>query len=388
MNSFRYGVFMDISICSFIGMILLLVYFVQILTKNRISISPANQITIFFLLVIAIFYSIDIVLYKEWRFRLDDSIILYIQGLKEATHFIDYSNTIKFIGCLLFLSGIIFYIAVKAKKYLQPSTFKKSYLIYSLILCGLLIIPLRGGIGLAPLSPSWAYHSDNLFANHLSLNPLWNFIYTLNQNKGSNNYSNYLQDSEAKITFDSLTNTSDSSSFQFLKQLKPNIILIFLESFTSNFLNRKHKELEITPHLNSWLKKGVYFDNAYASGDRTDKGLPAVLSSYPSQSKTSILKYSNKTDKLESIADQLHLRGYTNYFYYGGDLLFAGMNSYFLANGFNHLIDKESFDPLSYNAKWGVHDHLLFRKILTDLDTLSSPFFLNILTISSHPPYD
>jgi hypothetical protein len=38
-----------------------------------------------------------------------------------------------------------------------------------------LIIPIRGGLQLAPINQSAVYFSNKLFANHAAINPLWNF---------------------------------------------------------------------------------------------------------------------------------------------------------------------------------------------------------------------
>lgn len=387
-QSLLYGLYMDLSICSAAGILIAFTYILQIIIQRKISSTIPNYIVVVFLLLLTIVYSFDAILYKEWRFRLDDSILLYLERIKEASHFVAQSNTINFILCLiclLFLSFIV--LNILRKNYFEyPISFTHSF-IY-IILAGLLIVPLRGGIGLAPLSPSWAYHSNNLYANHLSINPFWNFLYTWNQNSTLNKDYRYLDDDEATQVFENISKSSDTSEFTFINTLSPDILLVFLESFTANFINSYHKNYEITARLNQWIKKGVYFDHAYSSGDRTDKGLPAVLSAYPSQPKTSIIKYSNKSDHLGSLAEVLHKNNYSSYFYYGGDILFAGMKSYLLANGFDNIKDKTHFNSSSYNAKWGVHDHLLFQNILQDLPNLSSPFLLGVLTLSSHPPYD
>ncbi|MFZ6012730.1 MAG: LTA synthase family protein, partial [Bacteroidota bacterium] len=39
-------------------------------------------------------------------------------------------------------------------------------------------------------------------------------------------------------------------------------------------------------------------------------------------------------------------------------------------------------------SKWGVHDHLVFDRALTELDTTTGPFFKVILSLSSHEPFD
>jgi len=48
----------------------------------------------------------------------------------------------------------------------------------------------------------------------------------------------------------------------------------------------------------------------------------------------------------------------------------------------------DDFDKSFYNSKWGVHDHILFKRFLNDLDSAREPFFNVIFTLSSHEPFD
>lgn len=70
-------------------------------------------------------------------------------------------------------------------------------------------------------------------------------------------------------------------------------------------INQSHAGKEILPGLNRWIKKGVYFDQVYASGDRTDKGLAAIYSAYPAQPQSSIIKIPSKAERLPSLSKTL-----------------------------------------------------------------------------------
>ena len=58
---------------------------------------------------------------------------------------------------------------------------------------------------------------------------------------------------------------------------RPNVILIVWESFTEKATHTMVEGIPVTPRFNELKKQGIYFSHAYASGDRTDKGLAAVL---------------------------------------------------------------------------------------------------------------
>lgn len=67
------------------------------------------------------------------------------------------------------------------------------------------------------------------------------------------------------------------------------------------------------------------FANAYASGYRTDRAIPAVVSGFPAQPTISVMKYVDKAAHLPSIPRQLAPLGYRSTYYYGGDADFTNM---------------------------------------------------------------
>ncbi|PAC28327.1 hypothetical protein BWI92_19650 [Flectobacillus sp. BAB-3569] len=81
-------------------------------------------------------------------------------------------------------------------------------------------------------------------------------------------------------------------------------------------------------------------------------------------------------------------QGYRTAWYYGGEPEFANIKSYILAGEFDQLITKENFDPKDMNSKWGAHDHVVFNRLLNDLNGQKEPFFVNYFTLSSHEPFE
>jgi phosphoglycerol transferase MdoB-like AlkP superfamily enzyme len=148
---------------------------------------------------------------------------------------------------------------------------------------------------------------------------------------------------------------------------------------------------KVTPRLNSLKDDGIYFSNLYASGDRSDKGLVALLSAYPAQPDFSIMTEPGKSRKLPFITQQLKSAGYSTGYIYGGELEFANMRSFMNYNGFDQIIGKSDFPKESWGAKWGAHDEFTFQKLFTSVDEQSkknNPFFYTLFTLSSHEPFD
>ena len=96
-----------------------------------------------------------------------------------------------------------------------------------------------------------------------------------------------------------------------------------------------------------------------------------------------------KSKKLPLLSQSMKIMGYHNSFYYGGDLNFGNMNTYLYNKGIDQIYGSEIFERKDWNSKWGVHDHILFERIIEDLKlNKKNPFFKTILTLTSHEPYE
>ena len=93
----------------------------------------------------------------------------------------------------------------------------------------------------------------------------------------------------------------------------------------------------VAVNMDKFAKEGILFSNFYANSFRTDRGLASIISGYPGQPSTSIMKYPEKTDKLPSIPRSLKNAGYSLEYYYGGDADFTNMRSYLVSSGIGRL---------------------------------------------------
>nr|WP_262904909.1 LTA synthase family protein [Hymenobacter pini] len=173
-----------------------------------------------------------------------------------------------------------------------------------------------------------------------------------------------------------------------LRTRRPNVLFIILESFTGKLVGHLGGEAGVTPTLDSLARTDVSFRNIYAAGDRSQKGLVALLSGYPNQPATSIIKYPRKTERLPHLARVLRGQGYSTAYYHGGELAFANMKSYLVTAGYEQFTERADFARQDQNSKWGAHDHVLLRRMLRELPRQRPPFFVTAFTLSSHEPFD
>jgi phosphoglycerol transferase MdoB-like AlkP superfamily enzyme len=171
---------------------------------------------------------------------------------------------------------------------------------------------------------------------------------------------------------------------------KMNIVLISVESLSANFMGYFGNTENITPNLDALTDSSLFFDQFYASGTRTVRGLEAMALSIPPSPGQSIVKRPNNAN-LFSFGSVLAQKGYTTNYIYGGYSYFDNMNNFFGGNGYK-VIDRAALKPaeIHYENIWGVADEDLFTLSLRVLDSnyaAGRPFFSQIMTVSNHRPY-
>lgn len=256
----------------------------------------------------------------------------------------------------------------------------------ALVVGGLMIIPIRGGVGLIPLNTGNAYFSHCQFANHVAVNPVWNFLYSMKRAKQADIKYEFMADGEMEARFGELMK-AEGEFPRIFKVERPNIVVILLESFSAHGIEYLGGA-NATPNIDSLRHTGVYFDNFFASSDRSGKGLLAVMNAYPSLPTIRVIQYPQKTQNIPSLAQRLRENGYASQtFIYGGDINFNNFNSLVNQNGYDRVITQDDFSRDQMGDKWGAHDEYTFERLLATIDTQTGPFFDFYFTLSSHEPF-
>jgi phosphoglycerol transferase MdoB-like AlkP superfamily enzyme len=271
--------------------------------------------------------------------------------------------------------------------YLNPVNQKVLSTAGLMVIAIFLIIPIRGGIQQIPINQSSVYFSRHNFANVSAINAAWNFIYSLSKNRDTHNPYQYIETAKAKQIADSLYNEK-GNGVHILTTSKPNVIIIVWESFTEKAIHASVNGIEVTPHFNELKNEGIYFSQIYASGDRTDKGIAAVLSGYPALNNFSIIHQPKKSASLTGLPVLFKNKGYHTSFYYGGESEFANLKSYLLQSKFDRFTDKNDYSAKDQNSKWGAHDGIVAERILNDIEKDTGSYFTSWLTLSSHEPFE
>ena len=340
--------------------------------------------------VVVFLHVLNAVLYGYWRFPLDTTPIFYFfssprdalasGGAKE--------HAVLILLLILFAASFLICLHRRPPRGVGPDREPHRILATLLLsLCtALLFLPIRGGVTVSTMNTGEVYFSENESLNHAAVNPVFSLMESFAKQRDFGAQYRFMNDGEATRIFRMMTPTSSDSTRIVLKQRRPDVFIIVLESFS-----RLVMKTGATPNLCRLADEGVMFENFYANSFRTDRGLVAVLSGFPAQPSMSIMKYTGKAGRLPSIARSMINGGYkAATYYYGGDIDFCSQRAYLVSQGYTRLVSDKDF-PLKYRmSKWGVPDGPLFDYVERDINLSRSagPALRVIQTSSSHEPFD
>ncbi|MDR1258158.1 MAG: sulfatase-like hydrolase/transferase [Tannerellaceae bacterium] len=352
-------------------------------------------------LIIAMVFSADLALYTFWGFRLDATVLFYIQFPSGAATSVPVALVIY---QALLVIVYAFATAWMFNRYILsvfPGKPVKGAGVYELIalVCmgGLLFMPIRGGVTTFNASVGMVYFSNKQFLNHSAINPVFSIVASLYKQQDFASQFQFFPEQERGQLFNSLLpampvdNVScETGKVELLNTKRPDILLVILESFSANAIEAVGGRAGVTPNLNSLSREGVLFTNIYANSFRTDRGLVSVLNGYLAQPTTSIMKYPAKSQTLPSLSRSLIPEGYTSEMLYGGDINYTNMQRYFYSSGYSRITSDKDFPVASRLNKSGAGDEITFDYLyhsLSGKDT-STLLFSTFLTLSSHEPFE
>lgn len=173
-------------------------------------------------------------------------------------------------------------------------------------------------------------------------------------------------------------------------ELRLNVIQITVESLSADFLSTFNRASRLTPNLGALAEHSLVFENLYATGTRTDRGMEALTLSLPPTPGRSLIKRP-RNDNLFTLGSVFRSRGYDTAFIYGGYGYFDNMNTFFGGNGYR-VVDRAAVkeSDITFANAWGACDEDLYRWTLREADAAHAsgqPFHYFVMTTSNHRPY-
>jgi phosphoglycerol transferase MdoB-like AlkP superfamily enzyme len=344
----------------------------------------------FFIVLFAVVGAVNLNIYQEWGAKVNFKVFkIFVNYPYEST--ISSLETGIGLTIAILLMQVLFF-GWLVRFFIRPAYRTHAWLVrpfLSLFILGLTFLSVRGGWQLAPISQSMSYFSSKPILNHAAVNTSWNLAQdVVNNLAGNSGDFHYLPEAQVDSVLQVYQSADSQQRTEILRSKRPNVVFIILESFTADVVESLGGEPGISAELGQLMQQGVSFTNLYASGDRTDKGLIAVLSAFPAQATRSIISETDKQEHLPSIAQVLKEQGYHTSFMYGGESEFFGFKPYVLSHGFDRSTDKHAFTAADQNSKWGAHDGVVFKRFQQELGQMKQPFFATMLTLSNHEPFE
>ncbi len=387
------GMPLDKSLAGYLSIIPGILLIISQWTQSKILRIAELTYYVIVSLLMAIVFCVDLCLYEYWGMRLDVTPLFYF--LSSPASAMASVSTWYIVGGIIGVVTVsaIYFMLLKTVLYRIRAQKQKSILqsVLLLLVTGGLFIPIRGGFTVSTMNLSAVYYSPNQLLNHAAINPMFSFMYSATH---QNNFSSQFRFFDAEKSDEVFKTLIDKPVTDTIPQLfttqRPNIYLVIMESFSSHLMKSLDGIAPIAVNMDSIAQDGVLFTNCYANGYRTDRALPAIISAYPSQPTTSIMKDVTKTDNLPSIPRALKSVGYKMTYYYGGDANFTNMNAFLVSAGFDDIISDKDFPIEDRLSKWGAHDHHVFARCVSDIQNYTDdiPKFSIIQTSSSHEPFE
>lgn len=392
-----HGLRLDLAMAGYQTVIPGLIIIASVWTRSKALSIVRRAYSAIVAAIISFSFVADLCLYDFWGFRLDVTPMFYFLT-SPADAMASVSLWFVALGIVIALAyavGIYWLLDLPYRKawnliYALPNRIAAT--VVTTVLTGALFIPIRGGFTTATMNLSVAYFSQNQRLNHTAINPLFSFMYSaMHQTDFASQYR-FMDDKKATALMQSLTDKpaeATDSIPQLFTTKRPNVIIVILESFSSHLMPSLGGE-NIAPNLDHLGSEGILFTNFWGNSFRTDRGLVSIISGYPAQPSTSIMKFSEKVERLPSIPRAMRNAGYDLAYYYGGDANFTNMRAYLVSAGFDRIISDKDFSPADRTGKWGAQDHLVFARLLNDLkaETTAKPLLRIIQTSSSHEPFE
>ena len=174
-----------------------------------------------------------------------------------------------------------------------------------------------------------------------------------------------------------------------------NIVIFILESFSSEHSALLNPDLYpdghgYTPFLDSLMREGYYFQNAFANGHKSIEALPSVLSSIPSY-RTPFVLMPQALAPMKALPALLAEKGYKTSFFNGSGRGSMGFGAYAAQAGVQDYYSREDYEKRcgtdDFDGYWGIWDEEFLQFTGKELAVTPEPFFAALFTLSSHHPF-
>lgn len=261
----------------------------------------------------------------------------------------------------------------------------KKMLIAMAVFIAVGIITIRGGLQLKPLRPNVAFTIDPNRLGHLALNTPFNFFMTIGIDPIQEVHY-FKEDREVRQLLEFIHQPKDTS-FSPLKN--PNVVILILESFSSEYCGMANNGKGFTPFLDSLASQSLYFPHHFANGRVSMEAVPSILAGIPGLMQEPYITSLYQTNHLVGLGNVLRSNGYETAFFHAAKNGSMGFDAFSKNVGFTKYygLNEYPFKDRDYDGNWGIYDGPYLQYADSMISEMKPPFAACIFTLSSHQPY-
>lgn len=280
--------------------------------------------------------------------------------------------------------------------YLRPA--------FALLILAIGFLGARSSLGHRALNPAMVAFAEDPLVNSLTVNSAYSLFFAIKQMGAEEDAGQFYGEMTPQKVLEVMRKESGRPASDFNSDLLPsqtfnqasfrgkpkNLVILLQESLGAQFVGSLGG-LPLTPNIDALSQQGWAFEQLYATGTRSVRGIEAVLTGFTPTPAQAVVKLGKSQTNFFTIADLLKQRGYDTSFIYGGESHFDNMRSFFLGNGFTTIVEQKDFDNPVFKGSWGASDEDLMAKADETFKALhkeGKPFFSLVFSSSNHDPFE
>lgn len=380
---FYWGFRMDFAALFYINIPFLLYWFfidpfIRFQWKANVSVVIFSAINLPFLAV----NFLDLVYFKyNHRRSTVDLLDVFADSASAFSSFLQQYWYVLLIFILVSIS-----VVVRVRKTVRKVTERRSSLIAYLLTSVIFLVIatfIARGFSKRPILPSTPLLYFQPAYQPLVNNSTFNLLYSIIRKQTLLEEKKYFTAEQLDSIYNIRHHYENDSAFR-----KRNVVFFILESFSKEFFKGGGQQARM-PFIDSLMQHSTVFNNAYANALESNKGLPAILASFPDVMDEPIYLSNYSNINFKGIGHILKEEGYNTSFFMGAEhdhfgfarlCKMVGIDEYYSSNTYGKHKDQ-------HDGTWGIYDEYFFSYFAETMAKKQQPFFTTLFNISSHSPY-
>lgn len=395
-GAFYYSIRLDLSTAGFLSLIPIIFLVISIVWQKKWAFRAFSIILLVQSIVCALIHAGEINAYPEWNHKLTGRVFMHLSHPDEVFRTADWGMIFWFI----IYAGLEILVAFYLKKWLfkqkqveQNISFRKQLITTGIsipVTMFLCLFLARGGFQPIPINTDDACYTNEYIANDLSINSTYYFgkSFLLYKRTNIDQFIPTFSEEQKNEVEQKLFNYNYQHDNLFLKNARPNIVLIILESWSGNAIGSMTQTTTAAPHFDKLTQDGLFFSNIYGVSGTSEIGNSSIFSGYPGIPEVAITMQADKHRKIPSLNQDLKQWDYTSAYLFSGDLKYGNIGGYLKDHGFDIVEDEANFPQKIKKGKLNYFDEDLYRILIEKIAKLPEPFMQCGFTGSTHSPYD